>query len=279
MNTPIMLVKQTGQPEPFSRDKFRNSLIRSRIPKDRIDEVVYAIEPQLYNGMTTHELYRRTFDYLHNHVQESAGRYKLKQALMQLGPTGFPFERYISALFKSLGFEIVVDIIVTGKCVKHEVDVIAMKDDTHHFLECKFHHNQAGRTRVKDALYVRARFDDMHAAFVLQIAHAQKIDHHWLVTNTKFSGDAIQFAECAGLKLLSWDYPNNQSLSNLIDNHGLYPLTCLTTMPHLIKIAFMKQDIILCRDVLANIHIAREHGLNQKKVDAILHECKTLCTS
>lgn len=41
---------------------------------------------------------------------------------------------------------------------------------------------------------------------------------------------AIKYGSCAGLNLLSWDFPKGNSLREQIDASGLYPLTYLTTL-------------------------------------------------
>ena len=44
---------------------------------------------------------------------------------MELGPSGFPFEKLVGKILEQEGFETRVGVIVQGNCVQHEVDVIA----------------------------------------------------------------------------------------------------------------------------------------------------------
>ncbi|MGS0527278.1 hypothetical protein ACU8V7_21050 [Zobellia nedashkovskayae] len=44
-----------------------------------------------------------------------------------MGPTGFPFERFIGALLTYSGYETKVGIVMDGICVTHEIDVVAEK--------------------------------------------------------------------------------------------------------------------------------------------------------
>lgn len=61
---------------------------------------------------------------------------------MELGPSGFPFEKFISEILKFQGFAVQVGVIVEGHCVKHEIDVVAEKGEEHFMIECKFHNTQ-----------------------------------------------------------------------------------------------------------------------------------------
>lgn len=150
-----------------------------------IDEIVGSLSNEIYDGILTFELYRIVFSKLRNQRTGVAGRYNLKQAIMQLGPTGFPFQRLIAALFESDGFCTKVGEIVRGKCVSHEVDVIAEKAELHHLAECKFHSFRGKVCDVKHALYMHARFVDLEKRFLAEPAHSHKTHKGWLITNTK----------------------------------------------------------------------------------------------
>lgn len=60
--------------------------------------------------------------------QALAIRYDLKRALMELGPSGYPFEKLISDLLRKFGYRTKTNLTLQGKCVSHEIDVIAEKD-------------------------------------------------------------------------------------------------------------------------------------------------------
>lgn len=82
--------------------------------------------------MTTNKIYQLAFKMLKGKSRVSASKYKLKKALMQLGPSGFPFEKLVGKIMEQEGFKTNVGVIVQGNCVQYEVDVIAQKDNIPH---------------------------------------------------------------------------------------------------------------------------------------------------
>ena len=80
---------------------------------------------------------------------------------MELGPAGYPFERFIGAILEHQGYHVEVGQLVKGYCVRHEVDVIADRDDRRYMVECKFHTRQAHNSDVKVSLYIHSRFNDI----------------------------------------------------------------------------------------------------------------------
>ena len=124
-------------------------------------------------------------------------------------------------------------------------------------------------TDLKVALYVHSRFDDLISA--------DKVDEGILITNTKFTKNAISYGECVGLKMISWDYPKENNLYSLIEETGLHPITCLTTIPKNDKNRLMKNDVVLCRDIKMNTDLLRKHGVSTDRVPKILNEIGALC--
>ena len=50
-----------------------------------------------------------------------------------------PDYNQIISILKEQGYSVKVGEIVKGKCVTHEVDVIALADHHHFMIECKYH--------------------------------------------------------------------------------------------------------------------------------------------
>src|SRR5690606_6702976 len=144
--------------------------------------------------------------------------------------SGYPFEKYVGEILKHEGYKTRVGQIVQGHCVQHEVDVIASKDDQHFMVECKFHSDQVRKCDVKIPLYIHSRFLDVEKAWEQRPGHGHKFHQGWVMTNPRFTTDATQYGTCAGLNLVSWDFPKKGSLRERIDGSGLHPITCLTTL-------------------------------------------------
>jgi hypothetical protein len=196
---------------------------------------------------------------------------------MELGPSGFPFEIYVSEILKQNGFEVLVGKIVEGHCVNHEVDVIAQKDNRHFMIECKYHNSPGMVCDVKIPLYIQARFQDVEARWKLIPGHGEKFHQGWVVTNTRFTTDAIKYAACSGLNLVSLDFPQRGSLRDMIEETGLYPLTCLTTLTQQEKKSLLEKKIVLCRDICHNPAYLRQINLPDSRIMEVLEEGHQLC--
>lgn len=257
---------------PFDIEKVRRSLRRAQVDPGLIEIIADRVAGRIYEGMPTSEIYEIAFSELKSHKRGSAGKYNLKKAIFQMGPTGFPFEKLIGALFETEGFTASTGQIVKGRCVSHEVDVVAEKGDLHYDAECKFHSFQGKVCDVKHALYVHARFIDIGKELESKEPNADRRHKGWLVTNTRMTSEAIAYGTCAGLGLLSWDYPPGKSLRERIDSSGLHPVTCLTTLSVKLKRQLLEKGIILCRDLIAESQVLVELGLSQSKIDEVVDE-------
>jgi hypothetical protein len=244
------ITKASGERSSFSSDKLRNSLLRSGASPQAVDVIVNNIVNKLYDGITTGQIYGLAFKLLKQYKKGPAAKYKLKTAIMELGPTGFPFEQFIARVFDSLGYTTRTGQMLEGKCVKHEIDVLATKGDEENLIECKFHQHRGLYCDVKIPLYISARFGDiiLHRNN-LALQKNNHIFRGWLVTNTHFTKDAIAFGLCAGLNLMGWDFPERNSLRDLIDRYGLHPLTSLTTLTKHEKLQLLEKNIVLCSEL------------------------------
>jgi hypothetical protein len=191
-----------------------------------------------------------------------------------LGPTGFPFEKFIGELMKYSGYEVKVGQILKGKCVSHEVDVIARKDEHRILAECKFHNDKASTCNVKIPLYIHSRYRDIIAR---DVDSEERPNEAWVVTNTRFTLDAITYGNCVGLYLLSWDYPKENALKDRIDRLGLYPITVSTLLSSREKQFLLSRDIVLCRQLLNDSFYLDHLGISEVRKAKILNEISSLC--
>lgn len=235
----LNVLKASGEREPFSEEKVRFSLQRAGAGSDLITKILAHVKGELYEGIPTQKIYAHIFDLLKHEKLPLASRYNLKEAIMQLGPTGFPFERFVAGILAVNGYQVEVDKIVEGKCVAHEIDIAAQKTGENFMIECKYHNRPGTKTDVKVALYVQARFLDVQNTF----------NQGWLVTNTKATIEACDYARCVGLKLISWDWPPGESLRDLIEKSGLHPITALESISHSDKQRFLSQGIVFQKDL------------------------------
>lgn len=268
----INIIKSTGDLVPFSIDKLKRSLQRSGTADAVINEVANEVVSCMHEGMTTREIYSMAFKLLKRRHSPSASRYTLKRAIMDLGPSGFPFEKFIGEVFRQLGYQIKLNQIIAGQCVNHEVDIVAENSLEYCVVECKYHNSQSIPCDVKIPLYVNSRYRDISAMYTVK----GKECRGWIVTNTKFTSDAVKYGECAGLHLLSWDYPTKNSLKDISDRFKIYPVTCLTTLTKKEKQMLLEKGIILCKDLAARSNSLSEIRVSEGRIGVVVNEVLTL---
>ena len=275
----INIIKASGEKAPFEIEKVIRSLERAGADKLLIKKIVQDIDKEVRDGMTTKKIYQMAFNILKRKSRISASKYKLKKALMELGPSGYPFEKFVGKVFDHEGFDTKVGVIVQGNCVQHEVDVIAQKDNKHYMIECKYHSDQGRFCNVKIPLYIHSRFLDVEKQWQKQQGHKTKFHHGGVYTNTRFTSDAIQYGACAGLMLTSWDYPKGNGLKERIDRLGLHPLTSLTTLTKAEKSKLLDKGIVLCKEINENPSLLEQIGIPKQRQKNILKDSRELCTA
>jgi len=268
--TPKLITKRSGEKVPFDKQKLQRSLERSGASEQDIQEIVKQVNSQLIDGMSTHKVYQMAYSILRRKSNEVAGKYRLKKAIFELGPTGYPFERFVGELLKYQGYQVQVGKIVKGHCVDHEVDVIAEKENKKFMIECKFHQSPGKKSDVKVSLYIQSRFLDVERQWNKQPKENLRFHQGWIVTNTRFTEDAIRFGKCAGLQLISWDYPEQGSLKQRIDIAGLHPVTALSSITKKEKQEILNKDIVLCRNLKPE-HLI-QIGIKERRIKKILIE-------
>lgn len=277
MKKNIKIIKASGESVPFNEERLRHSLQRAGASENSVEEITKEISERLYENIPTKKIYRMAFNLLKKRSGSFAARYHLKNAIMELGPSGFPFEIFIAEILKWQGYQTQTGVISHGKCVSHEVDVIAEKENELVMVECKYHNKPGIFCDVKTPLYVNSRFKDLEYTWK-NIPGRQEIKYSgWLVTNTRFSFDAVQYGTCAGLHLLSWDYPAKNGIKDQIDKLGLYPVTCLTSLTKLEKQKLLDRKIVLSHEINKDIRTLRSIGVTEARIPAVVSEIEKLC--
>lgn len=273
----INVTKASGEKEPYDEAKLRKSLAGAGADKQAIDRIADSIRDMLVEGISTRKLYKEAFRQLKEQSDRYAGRYKLKEALFELGPTGYPFEKFTAELLSRLGYSTEVGQVIEGNCVSHEIDVLARKEDEHFIVECKFHNRKDHKCNVKVPLYIQSRFLDVKKKWSSRPGHKNKKHYGWVVTNTRFTDDATRYANCIGLKLLSWDYPKDMGLKDLIARVNLHPITCLSTLSDEEKQKLLESEIVFCTQLCEDESILTNIGLDDRTRNRVLKEAGEIC--
>lgn len=269
----ILITKANGVLEPFDVDKLIQSLARSGASLEQAEAVASKVVKKIQPGDTTGHIYHEAFRILKKVEDALAARYSLRHALADLGPSGFPFELFISRIFDHLGYQSQVGLHIKGKCIVHEIDLLANNDKELIMGEVKFHNNSEIKNDSKTILYVHARFMDLQRS---------NFDGHnpnnletqcWLITNTKFTQTTIDYSDCYGINLLGWNYPYDEnSLQTIVESNHLEPITILTSLSSDQKKLLLHNKIVLCKYLQENSNELLNLGFSNSHIKQILNE-------
>lgn len=272
----VWVEKASGETEPFSTEKLIGSLASSGASIEETEEIASEITKWIYDGISTRQIYTRAFELLKHKRAHFASRYKLKKAIMELGPTGYPFEFFIGKLFEMMGFKTKTGVVMQGCCVTHEMDVIAIKDHEEHLVECKYSQSHGKSVSVQVPLYVRSRVNDIVKQLKKSPEYEGYTFHGWVVTNTRFTSDAIDYGNCSGLHMLSWDYPTGNSMKDIIDREKVYPITVLASLTHKQKQYLMDKGIVICRQLSSDTENIASLNLSKTEIKKLMQELNEL---
>ena len=273
----MKIVKHSGNIVDYNPTKLKQSLLKSGASQILVASILKAIEKEIYEGISTKKIYKMAFGLLKKASNSHAARYNLKEAIRLLGPAGFFFEKYIARIFASEDYETKTNVFLQGKCVSHEIDILVKKNDSIAMVECKFHMGKDANSDVKVPMYILSRFNDIKERKHDIFNKNDLISKCWIVSNNRFTSDAIDFAKCSKLNLLSWNYPENNSLKTKNDLNFLYPITCLTTLALAEKDKLLVMEVILVKEIINNSECLEKIGLSPNRIVNVLKEASELC--
>lgn len=272
----MKVTKYSGELVHYDEQKLINSLRKSGADKAIAESIVKQIESEMYEGISSKKIYKRAYQLLKNISNVHAARYNLRTALLGLGPAGFFFEKFIAKVMQEQDFQTKVSVSLIGKCISHEIDVLLLKNDVVTMIECKFHSGQDAKSDVKVPMYILSRFNDVkdkkHDLFSLKRIISKCI----IVTNNKFTTDAIQYGTCSNLSMLSWDYPQKNGIKELVDRLRIYPITCLTTLTKAEKDQLLILDCITIKDLIQHPDYLKTIELSHNRTKNVLKEANEL---
>ncbi|MDP5169201.1 MAG: restriction endonuclease [Bacteroidia bacterium] len=271
------IIKSDGSQVPFLPERLIESLERVGANEGLIRLITEQVSGQLRSGTKSSEIYRLVYQELKRRSRPLAAKYKLKRAIQELGPSGFPFEAYIGEIFRYLGYEVQVGVTLQGRCVSHEVDVLADRKDRRVFVECKFGNTANKKVDVKVALYIHSRVQDLNSMWRKEERWATATLENWIVTNGEFTEDAVKYGICSGLHLVSWRFPQQGNLKDLIENSGLYPITALGSITQSDQQHLLSRGIVLARDLLTKPFVLEDLHLPASRIERCLEEVRGLC--
>lgn len=273
----VYVVKASGEPEPFASEKLEKSLRNAGASDEVITHILKDIREWITPGITTKKIYARAFSLLRQKKNPSALRYRLKQAILELGPTGYPFEQLIAQVFTQLGYATETGKVMKGRSLNHEMDVIATGAAVQHLIECKYSTNQGKQIGVQVPLYVRARVDDIVHRQLGLVRYQGFQFYAWVITNTKFSADSIQYAEWNGIHLIGWRYPKSQGLESMLEIHKIYPITVLPQLSKPTVQQLLQSGIVTCGQLAKQEKLLQQIVPNQRTYAQLIQSLEELC--
>ncbi|MBI2410050.1 restriction endonuclease [Candidatus Kaiserbacteria bacterium] len=271
-----VIVKADGTSQIFDPARLVSSLERAGAGPHTAERIARRITDTVVPGASSKEVYTRAFTLLRKEARPIAARYALRRALLELGPTGHPFEDFVSELYRAEGWQVGTRKLIQGHCALHEVDLYASHpgDRQHLAAELKYHNDPGYKTDLKTALYVHSRFEDIFAC--APDKRACPLDRGVLITNTKFTSEAISYAQCAGVELLGWGYPEHDNLFVRMTRAKTYPLTALTELSHAEKQLLIAQGLITVDALVKKRRSMDMLHLSSERVGSVYAEAEGL---
>lgn len=240
----VEIFKHSGRYESYNPEKLLKSLLKAGVTEEDSKQIVEAITEMCYPGITSQKIQQEAARQLEKKSKILRANYSLKKSLLGLGPSGYAFEKLIAKLFGLKDYKTQVSVTNKGKCVSHEIDVVAKNHERTEYIECKFHNNPGKKNDVKTSLYVHARAMD------LKNNPANVFDDFWIISNSVFSEDALTYANCAGVKILCLNHPVGSNLYQEIQRHALYPISSIKKLKRYEVMELIENDIITCFDLM-----------------------------
>lgn len=279
----LYVLNSGGDKESFSPQKVYRSARRVGASRKLAQQIVEAIETEAYPGMKTSEIFQRVENFLHREAPAAAVRFNLKEGMRRLGPSGFPFEKFVGEVFKRLGFAVELNLYLPGFCLgDYEIDFLAQKDNLVYVGECKYRNVAGEKVHTDDVLANHARFLDLLKGPYFKSRSFKGCQiRPMMVTNEKFTARAIAYCFCQGIELLGWKHPKGRGLESLIEEKNLYPLTILSSLKGYLKDVLVSRNIMLVEDLLKTDPetFSRRLKLSPKHLYSIIREAKLLLGS
>lgn len=272
----VEITKQTGEKETFDADKLCQSIKEAGASEDIAEHICAIVGESVDPGTTTTKIFRGALRELVKEDIELGARYSLRRGVSALGPAGFIFEQFVEALLQAHDYETKRNVVMKGQCVDHEVDVFAQKGGIRYLVEAKYRNEPGTKTHIDQVMYADARLMDIQRHHEEQ---GHKEDYiMWVITNTKFTKKAIQYAECRGVKLVGWNYPKDGSLKDMIIHKKMYPITVLPSLTKFARDQFVQHNMVLAQDLLPYTvdDLKNKFGLSMTLAKKLIYEVQEI---
>ncbi len=240
-----------GNRKEYTPEKIIDSVTRAGFSEGTAEEIEENVRERVESGMQSEDLYRIVYEEMEAFNEAYALRYRLREAIGVLDPNYHEFEKYMCQVLAQDGIntEWSPRPLPQGACSEHEIDIIGRTDGTTYAIECKHHFHYHRLTGMDVAMIQFAALDDLKEGYEQGVEHAIDVDQSWVIVNTKLSEHAKNYAECKGIRMTAWNYPEDNSLREIVERNSAYPMTILRPEEDE-KEALSKQNILTLQQLL-----------------------------
>jgi hypothetical protein len=261
----IYVTKADGSKQPFDKQKIINTCLRLQATPEQAQSIADKIEAKAYDGIPTKKILQMVFQYMKKYRPTIGYQIDLKQAIAMLRSKP-DFEIFVAKLFEAMGYRIETNLIVQGKCIEHEIDVVARKENEIILVEVKHHVNHHTYSGLDVFLQLNSTLEDLKEGYEIG-RNNFKFTRAILICNTKVSDRARRYALCKGLEFIAWKFPQEKGLERLIEEYKLYPITFLKEIEKDEAYNLANVGIVTVKQLLDNAEkISRKSGISVKRV-------------
>jgi len=244
----IFVTKADGRKQPFDKSKIIRTCLRMHATEQQAREVANKIETKIYDAIPTKKVLQLIFTFLKEYKPEVAHRIDLREAISLLRPKP-DFEIFVMLLLKEFGYAITGAQLMKGKCVEHEIDAVALKDEEVIYVEVKHHFMHHTYTGLSVFLESQSVLEDLMEGYK-KGSNRINFNRALVVCNTKFSDHALQYASCRGIDYLGWNAPVDNGLEQMIEEKKFYPITLLRSLDKGIEEKLGNSGIVLLKQLV-----------------------------
>jgi hypothetical protein len=262
----IWVTNADGTRNLFNRQRIVKTCLRMRVSEEIAKVVADKVEKNIYNGIQTRKILQMIFEYLQKERSTFKNRIDLRRAISLLRPVP-DWEHYIQMLLSELGYSIISNKIIRGRCVEHEIDAVAQKGDETILVEIKHHYKYHTSTGLDVCRIIRATFEDMTEGFDLGLTQIN-FNKTLIICNTKFSNHAKQYAECRDIDHIGWNSPLEHGLDRIIEENKFYPITLISNLDRKTEEKLGNKGIVLLRQLTENsiTELVKKTGIKRYRV-------------
>jgi hypothetical protein len=272
----VFVTKADGRKQQFIKEKIIQTCIRMGATRELAEKIANEIENKIYDGISTRKILQMLFSRLRKHKPVMKHHIDLRRAL-SLMKSAPDFEKFIQLMLSEHGYNVTPNQIIRGRCVEHEVDGVAKKDNKTYIVEVKHHYKFHTPTSLDVSRIARAILEDLREGYRMGLNNL-KVDNALIVCNTKLSEHAKRYADCQGILHMGWSSGSNRDLQTMIEEKKLYPITFLKGLKTDTRNRFTSNGIVMLKQLTENslIELRGSTGLSKQKLSSILDSARTI---